>query len=75
MLTLAYDLKLNRPGCVLIQAAMGGTVDVSRHFDSKDWLLYPTPDMKVYRITEAQLEEAKRATEIFSEVSNEEGID
>lgn len=45
----AYDTVLKRPGCALLQAAMG--CDASKLYDfflPEDWLLAPTPDLKVY---------------------------
>jgi hypothetical protein len=53
---IAYDAKLMRPGCVLIQAAMGGDPALTRRFDSDTWLVDMTPDMKRYRVTPAQAE-------------------
>jgi hypothetical protein len=55
---IVYDVDERRPGCVLLQAALGGTVPPSRFgelFDAADWLLAPTPGMKLYRVTEEQL--------------------
>lgn len=54
-MTIAYDAVLRRPGCALIQAAFGATIDVSLYFDSKVWLLSPTPDMRLYEVTPEQL--------------------
>ncbi len=54
---IAYDPELRRPGCVLIQAMLGGcsTEDLMTHFDDCDWILGPTPGMDVYRVTDEQL--------------------
>lgn len=52
---LAFDFKLGRPGCVLLQAAMGGDRNVVMKIDSKYWLLHPTPDMKLYKLTGQQV--------------------
>lgn len=55
---LVYDCKLRRPGCVLLQVAMGGTVPSElfhRLFSNETWLLAPTDNMKLYRATEAEL--------------------
>lgn len=55
--TLAYDTKLHRPGCVLVQAAAGATITndlLGKYFDVDDWLLCTTPDMKVYPIEDEQ---------------------
>lgn len=51
---VVYDLKLKRPGCALLQAAMGGTVSATL-FPTEDWLLEPTPDLAAYRISDDQL--------------------
>lgn len=55
MHVLVYDIKLMRPGCALLQAAMGGTVPATL-FPSECWLLAPTPDMKAYRINRDDLD-------------------
>ena len=62
MQTIAYDIKLKRPACVLVQAGMGATVDVTEHFEVEDWLLSPTPDMSLYPVTAEQLEQLKVIT-------------
>lgn len=56
---LLYDMKLMRPACVLLQAVAGGSVG---GFDLEllgEWLVAPTPDMKMYEITDEQLEQLK----------------
>ena len=52
---IAFDIKLMRPGCVLVAAAMGGDPQVANEFDTRDWLLVPTPNMGVYDVTPDQL--------------------
>lgn len=52
---VAYDVVLDRPGCVLVAAAMGADTEVCHLFPTDSWLLAPTPDMRVYPTTEAQL--------------------
>lgn len=53
----AYDTELMQPGCVLVQAAMGGSVDaLQRYFIEEQWLLAPTKNMKLYGIEEKDLE-------------------
>lgn len=51
---LAFDFKLMRPGCVLLQALHGCiTADggnPANDFPSEAWLVAPTPDLKVYSI-------------------------
>lgn len=50
MRRVVYDIKLMRPACVLVAASFGVNPEVNRQFDTQDWLLSPTPDMKVYPI-------------------------
>lgn len=52
---IAYDVELQRPGCVLIQATLGCDADVSM-FPAGSWLVHLTDGLKVYEVTEAQLE-------------------
>ncbi len=55
---LVYDVELRRPGCVLLQAALGGTVPPARFselFDASNWILGPTPGLRLYRVTDAEL--------------------
>ena len=57
-LRIVYDCVLKRPACPLLQV-FGGTVPTQRFgmlFDSKVWLTSRTPDMRTYRLTEAQLD-------------------
>lgn len=60
---IAFDIKLMRPGCVLVQAAMGADPQTCHPFDTEDWLLTPTPDMKVYPVTDEQLDKLVTMTE------------
>jgi hypothetical protein len=60
---LAFDLKLMRPGCVLLQACMGGDIWAAQQFASQTWLLAPTPDLHVYQIPRAQLAAVIKKTE------------
>jgi hypothetical protein len=56
--TIAYDVMLRRPGCAMLQAVLGCSVTpdaLSRMLDA--WLLHPTPDLKVYSVTEDELEQ------------------
>lgn len=48
---LCFDIKLRRPGCVLIAAAMGAESRLASQFKTETWLLAPTPDLKVYEVT------------------------
>ena len=57
-MTIVFDTRLRRPGCVLLQAAKGGTVpafDFQKFFPTETWLLAPTPDMHTFMVTEEQL--------------------
>lgn len=47
---IAYDTTLYRPGCALIQAALGGSSELAQEFPTDLWLLVPTPNMKVYPV-------------------------
>jgi hypothetical protein len=61
---IVYDATLRRPGCVLLQALMGGTVpNFTRLFTSESWLVERTPDMRVYEVTPAQLPRLVAITE------------
>jgi hypothetical protein len=56
--TIAYDPKLKRPGCVLIQSAIASISNdlLNKYFDVEDWLTAPTPDMGTFPIeSEEQL--------------------
>lgn len=53
--TLVYDPVHNRPACVILQAVMGGSVEVGDMFPSESWLLAPTPDMKTYKVTDEEI--------------------
>ena len=60
---IAYDVVLLRPGCALVQAAMGGFTNVSWLFPTDTWLTSNTPDMSVYEVTSDQLEKLVKMTE------------
>ena len=61
---IAYDLTQRRPGCVMVQAGLGGNSQlVDRHFPAETWLLAPTNDMKLYPIEdEARLKQVIEVT-------------
>lgn len=59
---IAYDIRQMRPGCVLLQAAMGGDPFCAKQFDSETWLVFPTPDLHVYEVSDKQLQELIRRT-------------
>jgi hypothetical protein len=52
---VAFDLELMRPGCALLQAALGAGTSIAQHFPVESWLLFPTPGLKVYELTDEQL--------------------
>lgn len=52
---IVYDLDLMRPGCVIIQAGRGCDPAMAHAFDTEDWLVRPTPGMRIYPITPEQL--------------------
>lgn len=58
-----YDTKLMRPGCVLMAAVFSANTHAPQKFDTRDWLLSPTPDMKVYETTPEQLTQLVKMTE------------
>jgi hypothetical protein len=60
---VAYDIKAMRPGCVLTAAGMGADVHAAQSFDTRHWLTAPTPNMRVYAATPAQLARLVQLTE------------
>lgn len=60
---IAYDIKLMRPGCVLVQVGLNADREAAMAFDTRDWLTTITPDMKVYPINEDQLVQLIQMTE------------
>ena len=57
--TIAYDPQLKRPGCAIIQAALGSTLPRNQFdkFDSHNWIASPTPGMALMRVTQEQLDQ------------------
>lgn len=53
---IVFDCKLIRPGCVILQAGMGGDPALAHVFPVETWLVHPTPDMKVYELDDIQLQ-------------------
>lgn len=51
---IAYDMELKRPGCVLLQAVMGGFVsdgtNPANHFNSDLWIIDSMDGLKVYDV-------------------------
>ena len=61
---LAYDVKLRRPGCVLLQVAMGGSRAAAMEFSSRSWLVELTPGLRLYRVDDrAMLDQLVRMAE------------
>lgn len=56
MRLIAYDFTLGRPGCALIQAALGGNTSPDFDFDfpSDTWLITPTANMGIYEVNDDQ---------------------
>ena len=52
---IAYDCELKRPGCVILQAAMGGSSEAAKMFPVESWLISPTDGLHVYPVTRGQL--------------------
>ncbi len=64
-IVLVFDTKLRRPACVLIQALYGcgennGFLQMT--FDTKTWLVAPTPDMIRIKGTKEQWEKMAKQT-------------
>ncbi len=72
---IAFDATLMRPGCVLIQAALGGDSTVAHLFPLDSWLLAPTDDMKVYETTPEQAERLVEMTKMRLETVRAEEED
>lgn len=71
--TMMVDLKLNKVGCVIIQAAYGclQAHDYVMQVPNEFWEVSKTPDMKKYKLTSKQAQEyvsRLRASLITSEV-------
>ena len=52
---IAYDTTRRRPGCVNVAAALGADTDLPQLFPDDWWLTYPTPEMKVFPVTDEQV--------------------
>lgn len=52
---IVFSPSKRRPGCAILQAALGGDVDPDKFallFPSETWLVAPTDDMNAYPIDE-----------------------
>ena len=56
--TMAFDLSLKRPACVLIQAGLGCSPNIAHLFETHTWLVAPTDNLKKYNLTGKQLKQA-----------------
>lgn len=65
---IAFDATLFRPGCVLLQAALGCGTHVANEFPVTTWLTFPTPDLRVYQMTE---DEFSKLVAVVSERARE----
>lgn len=45
--TIAFDFKLMRPGCILLQSALGATIENDQLGRFDNWLTHPTDDMRL----------------------------
>lgn len=57
MKVIAFHPELRRPGCVLIQAVLGGDAELIRRFPSETWLIGGEADgvmsgMRLYPVTD-----------------------
>ena len=61
MIKLLFDNKLKKPGCVILQVMAGcAHNNTFMQMTFTDWLVNPTPDMKIYEATEDQWREIAR---------------
>jgi hypothetical protein len=52
--TILFDRVEMKPGCAILQA-LGGSPSIASAFPSETWLVYPTPNMRLYEVTKEQL--------------------
>lgn len=50
-MTIVYDTVLKRPGCAILQAAVGGTPRIANEFPTEVWLTA----LKAFPVTQEQL--------------------
>jgi hypothetical protein len=64
---IAFDIRLMRPACALLQAAYQCDSSLADLFPTELWLLSPTPDMRVYILERNQLPLLREKTRKFHE--------
>ena len=67
-MNIVFSPSKRRPGCVLLQAGMGGTVpslEFQRFFPPSTWLVAPTDDMGPYPVDE------EYSLEVLSEMAHD----
>ena len=64
MYLVAYDIKQMKPGCAHCRLNEGATAGIAEKFDSRCWEIAPTPDMKLYPTTPAQLVKLIQMTDL-----------
>lgn len=52
---ILFNIKTMKIGCPLLQAALGGNKNICHSVDPEYWQIDPSPDLKLYNITEDQL--------------------
>lgn len=60
---IAYDIQSMRPGCVILQAALGCDSSLVHFFPVETWIVDSAENLKVYEITKEQLVILIRKTE------------
>ena len=74
---IVFSPSRRRPGCVLLQAAMGGDVDSAtfhKLFPAETWLVAPTDDMGAYPVDEVHtLETLSRIALVESSKEDQHG--
>ena len=67
---IAYDCVLKRPGCVILQAAMGGSSAAASMFPVESWLISPTDNLSLYPVTRGQLKTLIEMTKVAMDESS-----
>lgn len=66
--SIVYDIELMRPACVLLQVTFGADSAVAHLFDTNDWLVAPTDNMRRYKLnSDDDLMKLVRLTKEFRE--------